>query len=229
MRSMKRYVIALSVFLVSIASGAQELTILHLNDTHSHIEPERSGKKKGLGGVIEQAAYIDSVRQAEGKDNVLLLHAGDFLVDAVTVGLNLLILLNDRTTAGIPGQQLVKVHFIFAAGQGLLNGLGVIADQIQIQHGYIPPSKIKDPSLTKGRAESSVPAVPPRLMHTASSLARHNAPQRRTHRPQARKAERTALHRFTATTGSLWERDVHFLRHSPTCISIPYFFEKSTG
>ena len=78
MRSMKRYVIALSVFLVSVASGAQELTILHLNDTHSHIEPERSGKKKGFGGVIEQAAYIDSVRQEEGKDNVLLLHAGDF-------------------------------------------------------------------------------------------------------------------------------------------------------
>ena len=57
---------------------AQDLTILHLNDTHSHIEPERSGKNKGMGGVIEQAAYIDSVRISDGKGNVMLLHAGDF-------------------------------------------------------------------------------------------------------------------------------------------------------
>ena len=57
---------------------AQDLTILHFNDTHSHIEPERSGKYKGHGGVLEQAAYIDSVRSEEGKRNVLLLHAGDF-------------------------------------------------------------------------------------------------------------------------------------------------------
>lgn len=78
MMPMKRYIIVLSALLIGIASYAQELTILHINDTHSHIEPERSGKNKGLGGVIEQAAYIDSVRYAEGKANVLLLHAGDF-------------------------------------------------------------------------------------------------------------------------------------------------------
>ena len=33
---------------------------------------------KGRGGVIEQAAFIDSVRTAVGKRNVLLLHAGDY-------------------------------------------------------------------------------------------------------------------------------------------------------
>ena len=58
--------------------SAQDLTILHLNDTHSHIDPERSGENKGLGGVIEQAAYVDSVRCVDGKGNVILLHAGDF-------------------------------------------------------------------------------------------------------------------------------------------------------
>ena len=63
---------------VALAASAQDLTILHLNDTHSHIDPERSGKNVGQGGVIEQAAYIDSVRVADGKKNVLLLHAGDF-------------------------------------------------------------------------------------------------------------------------------------------------------
>ena len=63
---------------VSFAASAQDLTILHFNDTHSHIDPERSGQDAGLGGVIEQAAYVDSVRCAAGKKNVLLLHAGDF-------------------------------------------------------------------------------------------------------------------------------------------------------
>ena len=68
------------VLLVGVTSllQAQDLTILHFSDTHSHIEPERGGKHKGYGGVLEQAAYIDSVRFEEGKRNVLLLHAGDF-------------------------------------------------------------------------------------------------------------------------------------------------------
>ena len=63
---------------VAFGAAAQNLTILHLNDTHSHIDPERSGKHDGKGGVIEQAAFVDSVRLADGKNNVLLLHAGDF-------------------------------------------------------------------------------------------------------------------------------------------------------
>ena len=63
---------------LSFGAYAQNLTILHLNDTHSHIDPQRAGEKKGHGGVIEHAAYIDSVRKADGARNVLLLHAGDF-------------------------------------------------------------------------------------------------------------------------------------------------------
>lgn len=62
----------------AISMNAQTLTIIHFNDTHSNIDPLRAGDYKGMGGVIEQAAYIDSVRQADGKKNVLLLHAGDF-------------------------------------------------------------------------------------------------------------------------------------------------------
>lgn len=54
------------------------LTILHVNDTHSHMEPIRSGDYAGMGGALERAAYIDSVRKADGPGNVLLLHAGDF-------------------------------------------------------------------------------------------------------------------------------------------------------
>ena len=75
---MRRIYMIILAAAVSFAASAQDLTILHFNDTHSHIDPERSGQDAGLGGVIEQAAYVDSVRCAAGKKNVLLLHAGDF-------------------------------------------------------------------------------------------------------------------------------------------------------
>lgn len=58
--------------------SVHKLTIVHVNDTHSHFEPERSGEYVGMGGALERAAYVDSVRQADGAANVLLLHAGDF-------------------------------------------------------------------------------------------------------------------------------------------------------
>lgn len=70
------------IFIIALASAtaisAQDLTILHLNDTHSHVEPERLGDITGHGGIIEQAVYITDVRKEMGEDNVLLLHAGDF-------------------------------------------------------------------------------------------------------------------------------------------------------
>jgi 5'-nucleotidase len=59
-------------------SDKPHLVILHANDTHSHFEPVRTGKYAGMGGVIERAAFVDSVRNAAGAENVLLLHAGDF-------------------------------------------------------------------------------------------------------------------------------------------------------
>lgn len=75
---MKRVILAMAAMLLASMSFAQDLTILHMNDTHSHIDPQRSGDYVGMGGVIEQAAFIDSVRLADGKRNVLLLHAGDY-------------------------------------------------------------------------------------------------------------------------------------------------------
>ena len=60
------------------ASAQKRLTIIHVNDTHSHLEPERSGDLKGRGGAIERAAYRDSVVKADGRRNVLFLHAGDY-------------------------------------------------------------------------------------------------------------------------------------------------------
>ena len=60
------------------AAPETHLVILHANDTHSHFEPVRDDEYPGMGGIIERAAYLDSVRVAEGPENVLLLHAGDF-------------------------------------------------------------------------------------------------------------------------------------------------------
>ena len=75
---MKRLLAILFISTSALISYAQNLTILHMNDTHSHIDPERSGEYKGRGGVIEHAVFIDSVRNASGASNVLLLHGGDF-------------------------------------------------------------------------------------------------------------------------------------------------------
>ena len=58
----------------ALCACGPKLVIVHTNDTHSHFDPLRDGR----GGIIERAAFVDSVRAAEGADKVLLLHAGDF-------------------------------------------------------------------------------------------------------------------------------------------------------
>ena len=75
---MKKLILTIFALAAFSAAYAQDLVILHTNDTHSHIDPERSGKNAGHGGVIEQAAYVDQVRAEMGRKNVLILHAGDF-------------------------------------------------------------------------------------------------------------------------------------------------------
>ena len=75
-----RTLISISVAALMLSTScrveAQNLVILHTNDTHSNIEPLTSGRNAGLGGVQRRANYIASVR-AENK-NVLLLDAGDY-------------------------------------------------------------------------------------------------------------------------------------------------------
>ncbi len=71
--------VLVSILAACVLGFSQDLVILHVNDTHSHEEPLRDGGTQGgMGGVIERAAYVDSVRTAVGKKNVLLLHAGDY-------------------------------------------------------------------------------------------------------------------------------------------------------
>lgn len=76
--NMKKIIVTMACLSLGILCGAQDLTILHTNDTHSHIDPVRAGEEAGMGGVIERAVFVDSVRNAMGKDRVLLVDAGDF-------------------------------------------------------------------------------------------------------------------------------------------------------
>lgn len=72
------FAIAACLLALGACTPKEKLIILHVNDTHSHFEPVRGGRYDGCGGCIERAAFVDSVRKAEGADRVLLLHAGDF-------------------------------------------------------------------------------------------------------------------------------------------------------
>ena len=58
-------------------SRRRELTILHTNDMHSHIEPFPTDDPKhpGEGGMAQRAALIDAVRKEV--DHSILLDAGD--------------------------------------------------------------------------------------------------------------------------------------------------------
>jgi 5'-nucleotidase len=58
-----------------INAGTKKITILHTNDTHSHIEPISGGRNDGKGGVARRAAMINKVR--EENPNTLLLDCGD--------------------------------------------------------------------------------------------------------------------------------------------------------
>lgn len=72
---MKKSFLIISLLLLSFAAGAQErLTILHTNDTHSCIEPEKGGD----GGVLNRALLLEELRDSLGSGNVLLFDCGDF-------------------------------------------------------------------------------------------------------------------------------------------------------
>ena len=53
----------------------KKITILHTNDMHSRIEPFRSGRNQGIGGMAQRSSLITDIRKKE--KNVLLLDAGD--------------------------------------------------------------------------------------------------------------------------------------------------------
>lgn len=77
---MKRYISTLIILLsITIGLQAQNLILLHTNDTHSRIEPvpETDKYNPNLGGVVRRAAFVEKMRNEN--ENVLLFDAGDFL------------------------------------------------------------------------------------------------------------------------------------------------------
>ena len=64
--------LAIATVLVAPVASADELVILHTNDTHSQIDPDEF---TGLGGILRRKVLIDSVRAAQ--PNVMLIDAGD--------------------------------------------------------------------------------------------------------------------------------------------------------
>ncbi len=69
----KIFAFALAASLAAGCLNAQKLVILHTNDTHSHIDMD----SKGVGGVLQRKAMIDSIKAIE--KNVVVIDAGDIV------------------------------------------------------------------------------------------------------------------------------------------------------
>ena len=57
-----------TTFLPQLTFGSKKdvkITILHTNDMHSHIEPFKRGRNKGLGGMAKRATIIKKIRYKE--------------------------------------------------------------------------------------------------------------------------------------------------------------------
>lgn len=71
---MKNILMTILLFAAIMAGAQERITILHTNDTHSCIEPE----KDGGAGALNRALIIEAIRDSVGADNMLLLDCGDF-------------------------------------------------------------------------------------------------------------------------------------------------------
>lgn len=71
---MRKILFIIALILCCSATAQEKITILHTNDTHSCIEPEKNGN----AGVVNRALLIEELRDSLGKENVLLFDCGDF-------------------------------------------------------------------------------------------------------------------------------------------------------
>ena len=77
---------ALLLFAAAPALTAQDLVILHTNDSHSQIEEVRTGKGAGTGGVHRRAEYFHQVLSQYGKDHVLMEVMNALGYEVVAIG-----------------------------------------------------------------------------------------------------------------------------------------------
>ena len=71
---MKKILLILALCLCFGATAQNRITILHTNDTHSCIEPEKNGNT----GVLNRALLIESIADSVDRENMLLFDCGDF-------------------------------------------------------------------------------------------------------------------------------------------------------
>lgn len=71
---MKKIFLFIFAIAATAAQAQEKIVILHTNDTHSCIEPEKNGN----AGILNRALLIEDIREKEGADNVLLFDCGDF-------------------------------------------------------------------------------------------------------------------------------------------------------
>ena len=74
---MKKFFIIVSAIFWTLVAGAQDLVLLHTNDTHSQMDPQTSGQSAGWGGVERRTVYIAQMRR-EFPQKVIVLDAGDY-------------------------------------------------------------------------------------------------------------------------------------------------------
>ena len=82
--SLNKKIIAIILIIISSifdieADNKKNLIILHLNDTHSQMDPisSHSDNNPNRGGAIRQNAVIEELRQLD--PDILLFHSGDFV------------------------------------------------------------------------------------------------------------------------------------------------------
>jgi 5'-nucleotidase len=78
-RKIRLLTFILLAFPVLLTAQDKSLVVLHLNDTHSHIDPfpVNDARNPNKAGVVRQYTYIEEVRKEQ--KNVLLFHSGDFV------------------------------------------------------------------------------------------------------------------------------------------------------
>ena len=74
MKAMRKIIFTLVLVICCSITAQNKVTILHTNDTHSCIEPE----KNGGAGALNRALLIEHIADSVGKENMLLLDCGDF-------------------------------------------------------------------------------------------------------------------------------------------------------
>lgn len=83
--------IVLSLLTMAIATGASadrtvEMTLVHTTDVHGNFFPtDYINRRPGTGSMARVATYVDSLRAARGRENVILVDAGDILQGQPTV------------------------------------------------------------------------------------------------------------------------------------------------